>query len=151
MSYLENPAWSSYTPVPFAAVLSQWTSGSGDHAACVSLECMQVLVNGKYSYRGVEAVAVVDTSPASASASAVGDGVAVPLATWYSASRNDYALTNDTTTPPDATGRYEFVRLEVRRFIDTPLLAAMMSLCTTSVTEHTRPPKNSPKGVIVCR
>jgi hypothetical protein len=36
----------------------------------------------------------------------------VPLYTWYSASRDDYALTASSTTPPDAQGGYVLVRQE---------------------------------------
>ena len=93
----------SYTPDEDAEMMVQWYDGH-DNAACVTDDCLRDVVNAAYNFIRVEAVALSPAKPAA-------PGL-VPLFSWYSASRKDYALTNTSTTPPDAAGGYALVRQE---------------------------------------
>lgn len=79
-------------------------AGSHDNADCVSTECTRTIVNAAYSFIRVEAVVVDSNVPSAAGF--------VPLALWYSAARNDYALTNSTQFPPDTKGEYMYLGQE---------------------------------------
>ena len=94
----------SHTPMADAAMIVNWWDGAHDNAECLTDECTRVQVDTRYSFIQVAAVARL---PSAGPAPGL-----VPLATWFSASRGDTALTNSTTQPPDADGGYEFVRLE---------------------------------------
>ena len=94
----------SHTPMDDAAMIVNWWDGAHDNAECLTDECTRVQVDTRYSFIQVAAVARL---PSAGPAPGL-----VPLATWFSASRGDTALTNSTTQPPDADGGYEFVRLE---------------------------------------
>lgn len=94
----------SYNVAPNGAMLSQWWDGKHDNAGCISGDCLKDIVNDRYKWVRIEAVTLLPSEPAA-------PGL-VPLALWYSASRDDYALTNSTTAPPDAQGGYVLVRQE---------------------------------------
>jgi hypothetical protein len=95
----------SYTPDAQAEMLVDWYDGSrADNAGCVSDDCMKDVVNAAYGFIRVEAVVLSNAAPAA-------PGL-VPLYSWYSASRHDYALTNTSLQPPDASGGYALVRQE---------------------------------------
>jgi len=94
----------SHTPAADAAMIVNWWDGQHDNAECLTDECTRAQVDARYSFIQVAAVARL---PSAGPAPGL-----VPLATWFSASRGDTALTNSTTQPPDADGGYAFVRLE---------------------------------------
>ena len=101
----------SHTPIAAGVeYVSSWYDGKHDSAQCVSAACTRAVVDAAvvpehtYAYVRVEGTVLPLTG---------GPGVGlVQLSTWYSASRNDYALTNSSTLPPDAAGGYQFVRAE---------------------------------------
>lgn len=94
----------TYTPDLNAEMITQWWDGSHDNAACVSEDCLKDVVNAAYSFIQVEAVVLTTAAPAA-------PGL-VPLYSWYSTSRHDYALTNTSSQPPDEQGGYQLVRQE---------------------------------------
>jgi len=93
----------SYAPHASAQMLVDWYS-SHDNAACASDACLRDVVNAAYQFIRVEAVVLGAEEPAAAGL--------VPLFSWYSKARADYALTNTSASPPDAEGGYELVRQE---------------------------------------
>ena len=97
---------------PFAAVTSRWVKVLGgaeeDTATCASEACISYLVTRQYPLTPVANLGgiVLNTSAAGAIPSLV------PLANWFSASRFDTALTNDTSSPPYGDHSYVLLRLE---------------------------------------
>ena len=97
----------TYAPDANAEMLVDWygtRNGASDNAGCASDACTRDVVNSAYSYERVEAVVLGAQAPPAAGQ--------VPLFSWYSKSRRDYALTNTSAEPPDAVGGYELVRQE---------------------------------------
>jgi putative isomerase len=94
---------SSYTPDENAEMLVQWWDGKHDNAACVTDACTIDQVNNHYGFVRIEAVVLTPSAPNV-------PGL-VPLYTWYSASRDDHAMTT-TLAPPDSEGGYVLQRQE---------------------------------------
>jgi hypothetical protein len=119
----------SYTPHPQAEMLVDWygtRGGISDNAGCASDACMRDVVNAAYSFIRVEAVVLGAQAPA-----APGQ---VPLFSWYSAARHDYALTNTSAAPPDAEGGYVLVRQEGWCFSAPPASATAFAWNSTQLT-----------------
>jgi len=102
----------SYTPDADAEMVVQWFGAGHDNAACITDDCLRDTVNAAYNFISVEAVALSPQKPAA-------PGL-VPLFSWYSASRGDYALTNESSSPPDSQGGYQLVRQEGWCFSSPP-------------------------------
>ena len=123
---------SSYTPGPNVDYIATWWDGAHDNAQCVSAACTQQIMDAAvikehtYNYIRVEGLALTpDAGPAPGR---------VQLATWYSSSRDDYALTNDTTNPPDADGGYAFVRAEGWCWTSPPVAESGLPWAATPLT-----------------
>ena len=116
----------SYAPHASAQMLVDWFGGGHDNAGCASDACLRDVVNAAYQYIRVEAVVLGAEEPAA-------PGL-VPLFSWHSKARSDYALTNTSAAPPDAEGGYELVRQEGWCFSAPPAPTTGFAWPTTQLT-----------------
>jgi hypothetical protein len=97
----------SYAPPQKVAMLTRWRSSDGSrHASTTGGIVLNSMHMGDYSYERVEALIhprVDDDDPTDR----------VYLMNWYSATRDSFAMTNSSETPPDPAGGYQLWATEV--------------------------------------